>query len=152
MGEWWNLIRAIPIGKGIQVTSLIRLHAFMNPAGLRFAMLADRQEYLRRLWRPARIGPGSDADVVAPSADRPRKEMIFEPLAPSCYLCGRSSILLEQSTSTGRALDELPAEDMHRAVLKISRVYAEVCETVLRIVARSPRQLGHGKRAHGKPA
>jgi len=132
------------------VTSFAHLRAFVHAAGLPFATLADRQEYLPRLCGSA--AAGTDADVVDSSAERPRNEMIFEHLVPSCYLCGPSSILLGQSASTSRAPDELPAEDMHRAVLKISRVYTEICETAERIVARSPRQSGHGIRACGNRA
>jgi hypothetical protein len=65
--------------------------------------------------------------------------------------------LLEQSASASQAfdeqaLDEMPAEDMHRAVLNISRVYAEICETAERSVASPPRELDHGKAADGKIA
>jgi hypothetical protein len=132
------------------VTSSVCLRAFVDAAGLPFAMPADRQEYLPQLWCPA--ASGTKADVAASSADCPLGEMIFEHLAPSCYLCGPSSILLEQSASSSGALDELPAGDMHRAVLNISEVYAEICETAERIVACSPREWGHGKRAYGKRA
>jgi hypothetical protein len=44
----------------------------------------------------------------------------------------------------------MPAEDMHRAVLKISRIYAEIGETEERIVASRPRELDHDKEADGK--
>jgi len=118
--------------KGIQVTSRVRLGAFVDAADLPFAMLADRQEYFPRPRRSAGPWAGTDADVVDSSANGPRNEMIFEHLAPSCYLCGPSSSLLRQSASASRALDKLPAEDMHRAVLNISRVYAEICETAER--------------------
>jgi hypothetical protein len=104
----------------------------------------------------------TDATLVDSSANRPRNEMIFEHVAPSCYLCGPFSVLLEQSASASQdvyeqdlyeqALDEMPAEDMHRAVLNISRVYAEICETAERIVASAPRELDHGKAADGMSA
>jgi nicotinamidase-related amidase len=57
------------------------------------------------------------------------------------YLC---------DASASHALDEMPAEDVHRAVSKISGVYAEVCETAEWIAATTPRRLGHGKQANGK--
>jgi predicted ArsR family transcriptional regulator len=60
--------------------------------------------------------------------------------------------LLEQSASASQALDEMPAEDMHCAVLNISRACAEICEMAERIVASSARELDHGKRADGKKA
>ena len=78
--------------------------------------------------------------------------MVFEHFAPSCYLCSPFSVLLEQSVSASQTLDEIPAEDMHRAVLNISRVYAEIYGTAERIVASAPRELDHGKAADGKTA
>jgi hypothetical protein len=58
----------------------------------------------------------------------------------------------EQSASIGQALDEMPAEDMHLAVSNISLFYAEICGTAERIVASSPRELDHGKKADGMSA
>lgn len=78
------------------------------------------------------------------STNGPRNEMIFERVGPSCYLRGPFSVLLEQSASAGRSLDETPAEHMHRAVSRISQVHVEICETAERIVASPPRELGHG--------
>jgi nicotinamidase-related amidase len=57
------------------------------------------------------------------------------------YLC---------DASASHALDEMAAEDVHRAVSKISGVYAEVCETAEWIAATTPRRLGHGKQIDGK--
>lgn len=115
-------------------------------------MLAGRQEYLPRLRGFAEAGTGTDAAIVDSSADCPRNEMIFEHLAPSCYPFGPFLVSLEQGASASQSLDELPAEDMHRAVLSISEVYAEICETAERLVASSPRQLGHGKKAQAQRA
>lgn len=78
------------------------------------------------------------------STNGPRNEMIFERVGPSCYLRGPFSVLLEQSASAGRSLDETPAEHMNRAVSRISQVHVEICETAERIVASPPRELGHG--------
>ena len=125
---------------------------FADRAGLPLAMLVDRQEYLPRLRRSAGAVSGTDATLVDSSANRPRNEMVFEHFAPSCYLCSQFSVLLEQSASAGETLDEMPAEDMHRAVLNISRVYTEICETAERIVASAPREFDHGKAADGKTA
>jgi hypothetical protein len=115
-------------------------------------MLADLQEYLPQLQYFSGAGFGTNAALTASSAVCPRNEMIFEHLAPSCYLCGPSSVLLERSASTSRSLDELPAGDMYRAVLDISEVYAEICETAERIAASPPREWGHGKKAQAKKA
>lgn len=139
------------------MTSVVSLRAFADRAGLPLAMLVDRQEYLPRLRCSAGAASGTDVTLVDSSANRPRNEMIFEHFAPSCYLCGPFSVLLEQSASASQALyeqalDRLPAEDMHRAVLKISRVYAEICETAERSVASPPRELDHGKAADGMSA
>jgi hypothetical protein len=147
------LIGAIPKErKGIQVTSVVSLRAFADRTGLPFTMPVDRQEYLPRLRRSAGAVSGTDATLVDSSANRPRNEMIFEHFAPSCYLCSPFSVLLEQSASASQTLDEVPAEDMRRAVLNISRVYAEIYGTAERIVASAPRELGHGKTADGMSA
>jgi hypothetical protein len=139
------------------VTSVVSLRAFTDRTGLPFATLVDRQEYLPRLRRSAGAASGTDATLFDSSANRPRNEMIFEHFAPSCYLCSPSSVLLEQSASASQAfyeqaLNKMPAEDMHRAVLNISRVYAEICETAERSVASPPRELDHGKAADGMSA
>ena len=115
-------------------------------------MLAVLQEYFPQLQYFSGAGFGTDAALTASSADCPRNEMIFERVVPSCYRRGVSSVMLEQSASASQALDEMPAEDMHRAVLKISRVHAEICETAERIVASSPRELDHDKEADGMSA
>ena len=144
------------------MTSVVGLLAFADLAGLPLAMLVDRQEYFPRLRRSAEAASGTDATLVDSSANRPRNEMIFEHVAPSCYLYSPISVLLELSASASQdlheqdlyeqALDEIPAEDMHRAVLKISRICAEICETVEPIVASPPRELDHGKAADGMSA
>jgi hypothetical protein len=112
----------------------------------------QQQEYLPRSQPTTGRAIGTDAVLADCSANCPRNEMVFERVCPSCYLYGPSSALLEQSASAGRALDEMPAEDMHRAVSKISQVYVEICETAERIVASPPRELGHGQKAYGMSA
>jgi hypothetical protein len=67
-----------------------------------------------------------------------RGEMIFEPSSPSCYSGGASA---------GHALDEIPADDVHRAISKISGICAEVFETDDWIEQTLPRNLGYGKNA-----
>jgi nicotinamidase-related amidase len=59
------------------------------------------------------------------------------------YLC---------DASASHALDEMPAADVHRAVAKISGVYAETCETAEWIAAATPRRTGDGKQANGMSA
>jgi nicotinamidase-related amidase len=56
------------------------------------------------------------------------------------YLC---------DASASHALDEMPAGDVHRAVSKISGIYAEVFETDDWIEQTLPRNLGYGKNAGG---
>jgi nicotinamidase-related amidase len=51
--------------------------------------------------------------------------------------------------SASHALDEMSAEDVHRAVGKISGVYGEVYETTEWIASTLPRKLGNGKQAGG---
>jgi hypothetical protein len=127
------------------VTSVVSLRAFASSAGLPFAMLIDRKrEYFPRLRPCAGGAAGTDGVRVNGSTNGPRNEMIFERVGPSCYLRGPFSVLLEQSASAGRSLDETPAEHMHRAVSRISQVHVEICGTAERIVASPPRELGHG--------
>ena len=136
------------------MTSVVSLQAFVSSAGLPFAMLVDRreQEYLPWLRPSAGRAAGTDAVPVDCSANCPRNEMAFERVGRSCYLRRPFSVLLEQSASASRSLNEMPAEDMHRAVSKISQVYVEICETAERIVASPPRELGHGQEADGMSA
>ncbi len=56
------------------------------------------------------------------------------------YLC---------DASASHALDEMPADEIHRAVSKISGVYGEVYETSDWIASTLPRKLGNGKKAGG---
>ena len=51
--------------------------------------------------------------------------------------------------SASRALDEMSADDVHRAVSKISGIYGDVYETTDWIASTLPRKLGHGKSAGG---
>jgi nicotinamidase-related amidase len=56
------------------------------------------------------------------------------------YLC---------DASASHALDEMPADEVHRAVSKISGVYADVFETADWIEQTLPRKLGNGRNAGG---
>lgn len=143
----------IPARKGISVTSAVSRRAFASSTGLPFAILVDRNlEYIPRLRPSAGRATGTDAVLADCSAHCPANEMVFERVGPSCYPHRPFSVLLEQSASAGRSLDEMPAEDMHRAVSKLSQVYVEICETAERIVASPPRELGHGQEADGMSA
>src|SRR5229473_1335171 len=51
--------------------------------------------------------------------------------------------------SASRALDDVSADEIHRAVSKISGLYGEVYETTEWIDATLPRKLGIGKNAGG---
>jgi nicotinamidase-related amidase len=51
--------------------------------------------------------------------------------------------------SASHALDDMPADEIHRAVSKISGVYGEVYETTDWIASTSPRKLGNAKNAGG---
>jgi nicotinamidase-related amidase len=56
------------------------------------------------------------------------------------YLC---------DASASHALDDVSADDIHRAVSKISGLYGEVYETTDWIISTLPRKLGVGKNAGG---
>ena len=56
------------------------------------------------------------------------------------YLC---------DASASHALDEMPADEVHRAVSKISGVYGDVFETAEWIEQTLPRKLGNGRHAGG---
>ena len=56
------------------------------------------------------------------------------------YLC---------DASASHALDEVPADEIHRAVSKISGLYGDVHETTDWIASTLPRKLGIGKNAGG---
>jgi nicotinamidase-related amidase len=56
------------------------------------------------------------------------------------YLC---------DASASHALDDVPADEIHRAVSKISGLYGEVYETTDWIASTLPRKLGVGKNAGG---
>ena len=51
--------------------------------------------------------------------------------------------------SASHALDEMSADDVHRAVAKISGIYGEVYETTDWIASTLPRKLGNGRQAGG---
>lgn len=51
--------------------------------------------------------------------------------------------------SASHALDEMSADEVHRAVSKISGIYGDVYETADWIASTLPRKLGHGKNAGG---
>jgi nicotinamidase-related amidase len=51
--------------------------------------------------------------------------------------------------SASHALDEMAADEIHRAVCKISGLYGEVYETADWIASTLPRKLGNGKNAGG---
>jgi hypothetical protein len=53
------------------------------------------------------------------------------------------------ANSASHALDDIPAEQIHRAVSKISGLYGEVYETTDWIASTLPRKLGIGKNASG---
>jgi isochorismate hydrolase len=56
------------------------------------------------------------------------------------YLC---------DASASHALEDVPADEIHRAVSKISGLYGEVYETTDWITSTLPRKLGVGKNAGG---
>jgi hypothetical protein len=120
-------------GKGIQVTSVVGGRALANSSGFPPVALAGLQQEYFPPWREAF-----------------RNERMFERISLSCYSGEPFAAFLDQRPSASHALDEEPADDMHRAVSKICGVYAEVCETAERAAATSSRKWGHGKQANDK--
>jgi nicotinamidase-related amidase len=108
-----------------------------------------------------------------------RNEMIFERGSPSCYSCESFTALMNQSrggivlagfagessclstlidafhrnhlcdASASHALEDVSADEIHRAVSKISGLYGDVHETDDWIASTLPRKLGIGKNAGG---
>jgi hypothetical protein len=54
-----------------------------------------------------------------------------------------------RDASASHALDDMSADDVHRAVSRISGLYGEVYETTDWIASALPRKLGYGKNAGG---
>jgi hypothetical protein len=52
-------------------------------------------------------------------------------------------------TSASSALDDISADDVHRAVAKIPEIYGDVYETTDWIASTLPRKFGHRKNAGG---
>ena len=135
------------------MTASVALRAYADSSRAFFATIVHLyQEYLPQLWYSAVVDLGTERLLVESSAKRLRNEMIFEHVVPSCYLREPFTDSLGQSASAGRAWDDMPAEDMHRAILKISEVHAEICEMAKRIVASPPRNSRHDKKADGMSA
>jgi hypothetical protein len=85
-------------------------------------------------------------------------EMVFEQVSscrnrePFTALVNQSrgGIVLARFAGESACLSTLmQANDVHRAVSKISGIYGDVYETADWIAATLPRKLGHGKSAHG---
>jgi hypothetical protein len=77
-----------------------------------------------------------------------RNEMIIERGGPPYY----SREPFAAFASATHALDEMSADDVHRAVSTISDVYADVCDSAEWIAATTPQRLGNGKQANGMSA
>jgi nicotinamidase-related amidase len=58
-------------------------------------------------------------------------------------------VIYLSDASASHALDEMSADEIHRAVSKISGVYGEVYETSDWIASTLPRKLGYGNNASG---
>jgi nicotinamidase-related amidase len=54
-----------------------------------------------------------------------------------------------RDASASHALDDMPADEVHRAVSRISGLYGDVYETADWIASTSPRKLGNGRNAGG---
>jgi hypothetical protein len=94
--------------------------------------------------------------------DSCRTEMAFERSSPPCYssgaFClsamighvhGNHNVACLGDASAGHAIDVMPADDVQRAVSRISALYGDVYETADRIASTLPRKLGNGRNAGG---
>jgi hypothetical protein len=76
-----------------------------------------------------------------------------QPNRPACRLIDafhrNHQFTYLSDASASHALDEMSADDVHRAVSKISGIYGDVYETTDWIASTLPRKLGHGKNAGG---
>ena len=129
----------------------VAYRAYVDRAAARIVVTGAPQNFLPELHEGVTIDRGTEANVDESSADGARNEIIFERVIPSCYLGGAFPALLERSSIACLAPNEKPAEDMHRAILKISQILAEICEAK-RINASTPRGLDHDIAADGMSA
>ena len=159
------------------MTSVVSLRAFANSASVPVLVPVDmQQEYLakprllalpeadaalancRRLVDHARrIGlPVAFVRMVGESAFFNRATPSSAGSKSSCLSTlidafhRRQKVTYICDASASHALDELPADNVHRAVSKISGIYTELCEAARWIAATMPRNLGNDKQANGK--
>jgi hypothetical protein len=107
------------------VNSVVSLRSFANSSSGPIVVFVDmQQEYVA-------AGGSSCLSTLIDALHRNHKVT---------YLC---------DASASHALDDVSADEIHRAVSKISGLYADVYETADRIASTSPRKLGIGKNAGG---
>lgn len=88
-------------------------------------------------------------------------EMVFERASPSCYSCEsclptltaafhrKHKVTYLCDASASHAPEDVLADEIHRAVSKISKLRGEVHGTADWIASTLPRKLGNGKNAGG---
>jgi hypothetical protein len=112
------------------VTSVVSLRAFANSSNVPIVVFVDmEQEYVAAPRLLA--GEPSCLSTLIDAFHRNHKVT---------YLC---------DASASHALEDVSADEIHRAVSKISGLYGDVCETDDWIASTLPRKLGIGKNAGG---
>jgi hypothetical protein len=94
---------------------------------------------------------GYAAGILAKPRLLANSEIARWTIAGMFWIIPIASVFIANTTwdgSASQALDEMPADEIHRAV-KISGVYGEVHETTDWIASTLPRKLGNGKNAGG---
>jgi hypothetical protein len=125
------------------VTSVVSLRTSANSSRVPIVVLVDmQQEYLARP-RPFAISDIDRAlDNCRKALDRSRPIGL-----PVAYRNHRVTFLCDASAS--HALDDMSADEIHRAVSKISGLCGEVYETTDWIASTLSRKLGQEKNASG---
>lgn len=138
------------------MTSVVSLRTFADPANVPIVGFVDLQrEYVAapRRFAISGIDRALENCREAPEPRRPRV----------CGIAGESSrlstpidafhrnhkVAIQCDASAGHALEEMSADQIHRAVSKVSGLYADVHETDDWIASTLSRKLGIGKNAGG---
>ena len=120
------------------MTSVVGLRTFANSSNVPIVVFVDtQQEYVAAPWLPAISKIDSALDDSSCQST----------LIDAFHLNHKVSYLRNPSAS--HALEDVSADEIHRAVSKISGLYGDVHETDDWIASTLPRKLGIGKNAGG---
>jgi hypothetical protein len=112
------------------VTSVVSLRAFANSSNVPIVVFVDMQQ-----------------EYVAASRSLAGGSSCLSTLIDAFY--GNHKVTYLCDASVSHALEDVSAEEIHRAVSKISGLYGDVYETDDWIASTLPRKLGIGKNAGG---